>query len=74
MSAWQEYKKKLGDSRPWDALNPAEYADSELADSRYKICLECPRLIRATKQCRECGCFMAIKTKLATAQCPIGKW
>lgn len=74
MNAWQEYKKKLGNSRPWDALNPSEYIDADLADSRYKICLGCPRLVQATKQCRECGCFMVLKTKLKGATCPLGKW
>ena len=75
MSAWQEYKKKLGDTRPWDILNPnVEKASLETAEKRYNICLECPELIQATKQCKQCGCFMSLKTKLATAKCPIGKW
>jgi len=75
MSAWQEYKKKLGDTRPWDILNPnVEKASLEIAEKRYNICLECPELIQATKQCKQCGCFMSLKTKLATAKCPIGKW
>jgi len=27
-----------------------------------------------SKQCKKCGCFMAIKTKLQAATCPLGKW
>jgi len=74
MSAWKEYKKKLGDSRPWDVLNPAEYIDDETASKRMDICEACPRLLNPTKQCKECGCFMVLKTKLKGAVCPIGKW
>jgi hypothetical protein len=74
MSKWEEYKKKLGESRPWDLLKPAEYTGIDTAYERYKICLECPQFIRTTKQCRECGCFMVLKTKLEDAKCPLEKW
>jgi hypothetical protein len=75
MSPWQEYKKKLGNTRPWDALSPStEKAPDSESKRRYDICLECPRLIKITKQCLECGCIMPIKTKLKEAVCPIGKW
>ena len=74
-SAWQEYKKKLGDTRPWDVINPSvERASEEEAESRMNICLECPELIGLTKQCKQCGCLMSAKTKLLKATCPIGKW
>jgi hypothetical protein len=61
--------------KPWDFLNPnTEYADDALANGRYQICKGCPELIKLTKQCKKCGCFMAAKTKLAQASCPIGRW
>ena len=75
LSAWQKYKQNLGDTRPWDFVNPnTEYAPEELSTSRYEICKSCPELIKLTKQCKQCGCFMAAKTKLNNAVCPIGKW
>jgi hypothetical protein len=74
MSPWQEYKKKLGDARPWDIVNSRNLIDEETASKRMGICEECPRLIKGTKQCKECGCFMSLKTKLESAVCPIGKW
>lgn len=74
MSAWQEYKKKIGSSRPWDVVNPAKYIDQITAEKRMQICEECPLLIKVTKQCRECGCFMILKTKIESASCPVGKW
>lgn len=74
-SAWQKYKENLGDTRPWDLINPeTEWASDEVAEKRYAICKECPELIKLTKQCKKCGCFMAAKTKLEKATCPLEKW
>lgn len=75
LTPWQKYKQNLGDTRPWDLVNPAtEWASEELAAERYSMCLSCPELIKLTKQCKKCGCFMFGKTKLAKATCPLGKW
>jgi hypothetical protein len=75
LTPWEKYKQNLGETRPWDLLNPNKpRAENELAELRYSICLECPFLIKLSKQCRKCGCFMDAKTKLLGASCPIGKW
>lgn len=75
MTPWQEYKKKLGQTRPWDVINPnVQHVSEEQAISRYSICEQCPSLIKFTHQCKECGCFMKLKTKLEKAECPLGKW
>lgn len=85
MNAWEKYKEKVaaaaaaaanasGDVRPWDVLNKSNYTDDETAKSRMDICLSCDRLIKSTRQCKECGCFMHIKTKLSAATCPLSKW
>jgi hypothetical protein len=75
LTPWQRYKQNLGEVRPWDLLNPnSEWSSEQEADKRYSICLECPELISLTKTCKKCGCFMAAKTKLEHAKCPIGKW
>jgi hypothetical protein len=72
---WQQYKEKLGDTRPWDLLNlNTEYVEEEKANERLDICKGCPEFISLTKQCKKCGCIMPLKTKLKTASCPIGKW
>ena len=44
------------------------------AVDRMKICLQCEHFLKLTKQCKKCGCFMIIKTRLPNATCPIGKW
>ena len=61
--------------RPWDIFNKnVEKVARDIQQERLAICMECPRLIKATKQCKECGCFMEIKTKLFDADCPLDKW
>jgi hypothetical protein len=60
--------------KPWDLLNKANYTDDDVAKSRLDICMGCEHLIKATKTCKKCGCFMQAKTKLKEATCPIGKW
>lgn len=75
LTPWQKYKQSLGDTRPWDMLNPAtKYVDKPVADARYEICKGCPELIRSTKQCNICKCFMIAKVKLADATCPQHLW
>ena len=71
------YKKDVEErkARPWDLLNPnIEKLSEELSIQRLNICNQCEELIKITKQCKKCGCFMAAKTKLQKATCPIGKW
>lgn len=75
MSAWSEYKKKVGSTRPWDFINPGtEYASDEVSANRFSVCEQCPSLLALTNQCKECGCFMKAKVKLEKAVCPLGKW
>lgn len=60
---------------PLDFLNPnTEYVPKEVAEERLTICESCPDLIPKIKVCKHCGCFMAAKTKLAEAECPLKKW
>jgi len=83
-----EVSSKLSDTtptiqrtvRPWDLLRSkkpgeaGERASEEEQEKRLSICHECPRFVKLTSQCMECGCIMNLKTKLAAATCPLGKW
>jgi hypothetical protein len=74
-SAWERWKDNLGDTRPWDLLDPSvERASDEEASKRFDACRSCPELIKLTNQCKKCGCLMHLKTKLQNATCPIEKW
>ena len=62
-------------ARPWDLFNKnIGRVETEVAKERLAICLQCPELIKLTKQCKKCGCLMEAKTKLPNASCPLGKW
>ena len=65
--------------RPWDLLRSksspeGERVTEDVRQKRLSICGECPRFVKLTSQCMECGCIMKLKTKLASATCPLGKW
>lgn len=73
-SRWEQYKEKNGVT-PLDMLNPAKESSTlEVAEHRMNICRSCPEYIKLTTQCKKCGCFMAAKTKLQMAKCPLEKW
>lgn len=75
MSKWSEWKEALGETRPWDLLDPNKYVEDEnLGKERFEICKSCPELIKLTGNCKKCGCFMTAKTKIQGATCPLGKW
>ena len=46
---------------------------SKDVDHRWAICQACPELTEANR-CKQCGCFMKLKTKVKAAKCPKGKW
>lgn len=65
--------------KPWDLFRSqdtpeGERVSDEKQEERLSICKECPRYVKFTSQCLECGCIMKLKTKLAAATCPLGKW
>lgn len=83
MSAWIE--QSVADSNPiseeeakrvtpFDLLSSSNYTTSDERDKRYSECKGCERFFKPTASCKECGCFMALKTWLKDASCPLGKW
>jgi len=57
-----------------DAIGSDEMADPDVATLRFQACLGCELFDKEFRACMECGCYMPVKTKLKTAECPIGKW
>lgn len=41
---------------------------------RLSTCEKCEFLFKPTFSCKKCGCFMKIKAKIDSMNCPIGKW
>ena len=46
--------------------------DENIINKRWDLCQGCEFL--KNDKCEKCGCFMKVKTKIASARCPIGKW
>ena len=46
--------------------------DSETAKNRLAICEKCEFYVNT--RCTKCGCYMAVKTHVKAANCPVGKW
>jgi len=62
-------------ARPWDLFNKnIGRVETQIAEKRLEICKGCDKFIKATTQCKECGCIMKLKTKLPNASCPLHKW
>lgn len=61
-------------ARPYHLFKKKNYVPHEIQEKRFAICKQCPKLIRPTMQCAECGCLMHLKTKLVQAECPLGLW
>ena len=56
-----------------DRLKNVMLHDQDIIDKRWDICKGCEFLTDNNK-CQKCGCFMKVKTRVATVACPIGKW
>lgn len=47
--------------------------------ARLNLCYSCPLINRLfgidkLSECKACGCFIHVKSRMATEHCPIGKW
>lgn len=67
-------EEELDNVTPLDLLHSDNYTTKDIKESRMDICKGCDRLFKPTRQCKECGCFMALKTWLKGATCPLDKW
>jgi hypothetical protein len=63
-------KKKAPGFVPMNKL----VADEKQIADRQDICRKCEELFKATWTCKQCGCFMKIKTRLVASTCPKNKW
>lgn len=59
---------------PLDLLSSKNYTTKEIRDHRYGTCASCEHIFKPTHTCKKCGCFMALKTWITDATCPIGAW
>lgn len=50
------------------------FVEEKEKERRLAICNNCPNLYKLTGNCKLCGCFVKLKTKLKNQNCPISKW
>lgn len=70
----EQTPEQMDEAKPSDLLFSDNYTDKDTRNRRYEICLGCDKLFKPTRTCKECGCFMSLKTWLKGAACPINKW
>ena len=44
------------------------------AIARMEICRKCDQLKVKLPICRQCKCFMPVKTRIKSTSCPLNKW
>lgn len=50
------------------------FVPNEIYEERMSICKSCVFYFKPTGTCKDCGCFMKIKSRLATMSCSQRKW
>lgn len=50
------------------------FVKHEESEKRREICKKCEEYDKKWDRCRQCGCFISIKTKFKSAKCPLDKW
>jgi len=46
----------------------------EVKEERLSICSSCSYYDPEQERCKECGCWLQLKTSFAASECPIDKW
>ena len=66
----------------YDLARPSKYVSKEEYRKRLELCNSCPDRLKATNgkslkktsRCPLCGCFISLKAKLSTENCPADDW
>ena len=66
--------KQQADSVKEQTMRLIATTSSDIQSERIEICNSCDRLTKRARQCKECGCFVDLKTWLGDQECPLGKW
>jgi hypothetical protein len=66
--------KELWESGKKAARGLPVIVSTEVGFHRLQTCEGCDKFEAESSRCTECGCFMKVKTQIASASCPLGKW
>jgi hypothetical protein len=65
--------ESLRETGLWKQIEKGE-VKSEVADSRYSLCTNCPEFVTISKQCKPLGVFAKEYSSFESSTCPIGNW
>ena len=76
MQTWtvREFTEEEKKAKPSILPSLNVFANDSQRLERLSICEDCDRYKASTRQCKECGCFMVLKTQIKASKCPLGKW
>jgi len=75
----ESFDKKLAEAKAkgvamaQELMSVAKGETSTLSEQRMQICRPCEFYSRWGR-CVRCGCVLAVKTRVPSMKCPIGKW
>ena len=69
-----EQAKNIATSLAKHVLNGFQHSSRDEFLQRIEACNQCDSFDPETRRCSECGCFVLVKTKWASEECPLGKW
>ncbi len=49
-------------------------SNDEEVKRRIEICNGCEMFVKAENRCKECGCYLALKSAVNSGKCPLDKW
>lgn len=71
MKNFQQFAKSVGQN----VVDGNEvFVSEEKMKKREEICQDCSQFNRDSKRCYLCGCYMEVKWKFKSAECPISMW
>lgn len=74
LPGWREMASNLLSSLWKAAKDGFQTSEDEEVNRRISICNQCEFFRKEQNQCEKCGCYLSLKTRLESSNCPIGKW
>lgn len=71
MKNFKEFAKSVGQNV---AEGEGIFVSEEKVTTRETICNDCSQFNRESKKCYLCGCYMKVKWKFKSAECPMSLW
>ena len=71
MKHFKEFAESVGQNI---AVGDGVFVSDEKHNKREQICNDCSQFNKEVKRCYLCGCFMQMKWKFESSECPMSLW